>query len=106
MPDRPNVLWLTYEDTSPQFVSCYGQTPVTTSPAAKGASSMSDMASMFMRRFFIYRATASAGSFLDSGAGPDRETNSMASRMTFSFAPGRGAFSEMWRRKARAPGHP
>ena len=29
----PNVLWLTYEDTSPQFVSCYGQTPVVTTPA-------------------------------------------------------------------------
>ena len=30
--DRPNILWLTYEDTSPQFVSCYGMTPVQTSP--------------------------------------------------------------------------
>lgn len=30
---RPNILWLTYEDTSPQFVSCYGQTPVATTPA-------------------------------------------------------------------------
>ena len=33
MPDRPNILWLTYEDTSPQFVSCYGMTPVVTTPA-------------------------------------------------------------------------
>lgn len=32
MRDRPNILWLTYEDTSPQFVSCYGQTPVVTTP--------------------------------------------------------------------------
>ncbi len=32
MNDRPNILWLTYEDTSPQFVSCYGMTPVQTSP--------------------------------------------------------------------------
>lgn len=32
MPDRPNVLWLTYEDTSPQFVSTYGLSPVTTTP--------------------------------------------------------------------------
>lgn len=32
MKDRPNILWLTYEDTSPQFVSCYGQTPVVTTP--------------------------------------------------------------------------
>lgn len=30
--DRPNILWLTYEDTSPQFVSCHGMTPVVTSP--------------------------------------------------------------------------
>lgn len=30
--DRPNILWLTYEDTSPQFVSCYGMTPVQTTP--------------------------------------------------------------------------
>ncbi|MDA3798023.1 MAG: sulfatase-like hydrolase/transferase [Kiritimatiellae bacterium] len=30
MRDSPNILWLTYEDTSPQFVSCYGQTPVVT----------------------------------------------------------------------------
>ena len=22
--DRPNILWLTYEDTSPQFIGCYG----------------------------------------------------------------------------------
>ena len=29
---RPNILWLTYEDTSPQFVSCYGKTPVVTTP--------------------------------------------------------------------------
>ena len=29
---RPNILWLTYEDTSPQFVSCYGMTPVVTTP--------------------------------------------------------------------------
>ncbi len=29
---KPNILWLTYEDTSPQFVSCYGQTPVATTP--------------------------------------------------------------------------
>ena len=29
---RPNILWLTYEDTSPQFVSAYGQTPVVTTP--------------------------------------------------------------------------
>ncbi len=33
MPDRPNILWLTYEDTSPQFVSCYGMTGMTTTPA-------------------------------------------------------------------------
>lgn len=32
MPERPNILWLTYEDTSPQFVSCYGMTPVATTP--------------------------------------------------------------------------
>ena len=32
MNDKPNILWLTYEDTSPQFVSCYGQTPVVTTP--------------------------------------------------------------------------
>lgn len=32
MPQKPNILWLTYEDTSPQFVSCYGQTPVVTTP--------------------------------------------------------------------------
>jgi arylsulfatase A-like enzyme len=30
--DRPNILWLTYEDTSPQFVSCYGRTTVATTP--------------------------------------------------------------------------
>jgi arylsulfatase A-like enzyme len=30
--DRPNILWLTYEDTSPQFVSCYGMTRVQTTP--------------------------------------------------------------------------
>lgn len=24
--DRPNILWLTYEDTSPQFIGCYGNT--------------------------------------------------------------------------------
>ena len=29
---QPNILWITYEDTSPQFVSCYGMTPVTTTP--------------------------------------------------------------------------
>lgn len=22
--NRPNMLWLTYEDTSPQFIGCYG----------------------------------------------------------------------------------
>ena len=33
MNDRPNILWLTYEDTSPQFVSCYGMTDVVTTPA-------------------------------------------------------------------------
>lgn len=32
MDDRPNILWLTYEDTSPQFVSCYGMTGVETTP--------------------------------------------------------------------------
>ena len=32
MQQKPNILWLTYEDTSPQFVSCYGQTPVVTTP--------------------------------------------------------------------------
>lgn len=32
MNDKPNILWLTYEDTSPQFVSCYGHTPVLTTP--------------------------------------------------------------------------
>jgi len=32
MARRPNVLWLTYEDTSPQFVSCYGMTQTTTTP--------------------------------------------------------------------------
>jgi arylsulfatase A-like enzyme len=26
MSKKPNILWLTYEDTSPQFVSCYGET--------------------------------------------------------------------------------
>ena len=29
---RPNILWLTYEDTSPHFIGCYGnkeaKTPV------------------------------------------------------------------------------
>lgn len=24
--DRPNILWLTYEDTSPQYIGCYGDT--------------------------------------------------------------------------------
>ena len=33
MNDRPNILWLTYEDTSPQFVSCYGMTGLVTTPA-------------------------------------------------------------------------
>ena len=33
MADRPNILWLTYEDTSPQFVSCYGMTRAPTTPA-------------------------------------------------------------------------
>jgi len=32
MQEHPNILWLTCEDTSPQFVSCYGKTPVTTTP--------------------------------------------------------------------------
>jgi arylsulfatase A-like enzyme len=32
MSDRPNILWLTYEDTSPQFVSCYGMTRRVTTP--------------------------------------------------------------------------
>ena len=30
--ENPNILWLTYEDTSPQFIGCYGneeaKTPV------------------------------------------------------------------------------
>ena len=30
--DRPNILWVTFEDTSPQFIGCYGnkdaRTPV------------------------------------------------------------------------------
>lgn len=33
MTDRPNILWLTYEDTSPQFVSCYGMTRALTTPS-------------------------------------------------------------------------
>lgn len=33
MSDRPNILWLTFEDTSPQFVSCYGMTRAATTPA-------------------------------------------------------------------------
>ncbi len=24
VPDKPNVLWITFEDTSPQFIGCYG----------------------------------------------------------------------------------
>lgn len=38
--DRPNILWLTFEDTSPEFVGCYGnkaaQTPVMDQLAAEG----------------------------------------------------------------------
>jgi len=30
--NHPNILWLTYEDTSPQFVSCYGMTKAETTP--------------------------------------------------------------------------
>lgn len=37
---KPNILWITFEDTSPQFVGCYGnknaKTPVMDSLAAKG----------------------------------------------------------------------
>lgn len=37
---RPNILWLTYEDTSPQFIGCYGnkeaKTPVMDGLAAEG----------------------------------------------------------------------
>lgn len=38
--DRPNILWLTYEDTSPHFIGCYGnetaKTPVMDELAADG----------------------------------------------------------------------
>lgn len=38
--DRPNILWLTIEDTSPQFIGCYGNTrantPVIDSLAGEG----------------------------------------------------------------------
>lgn len=36
---KPNILWITYEDTSPQFIGCYGSkisTPVIDSLARKG----------------------------------------------------------------------
>lgn len=39
-PDRPNILWLTFEDTSPEFIGCYGnkaaKTPVMDKLAAEG----------------------------------------------------------------------
>lgn len=38
--DRPNILWITFEDTSPQFIGCYGnkeaKTPVIDQLAAEG----------------------------------------------------------------------
>jgi arylsulfatase A-like enzyme len=38
--DRPNILWLTFEDTSPEFIGCYGnkvaKTPVMDKLAADG----------------------------------------------------------------------
>ncbi len=38
--DRPNILWLTFEDTSPQFIGCYGnihaETPVMDKLAEQG----------------------------------------------------------------------
>lgn len=38
--DRPNILWLTFEDTSPQFIGCYGdpyaETPVMDKMAENG----------------------------------------------------------------------
>ncbi|WP_018620058.1 sulfatase-like hydrolase/transferase [Spirosoma luteum] len=38
--DRPNILWLTFEDTSPEFIGCYGngvaKTPVMDRLAAEG----------------------------------------------------------------------
>jgi arylsulfatase A-like enzyme len=38
--DRPNILWLTYEDTSPEFIGCYGnetaKTPFIDFMAAEG----------------------------------------------------------------------
>ncbi|MEJ7769455.1 MAG: sulfatase, partial [Chitinophagaceae bacterium] len=38
---RPNILWITYEDTSPEFIGCYGnkeaRTPVIDSLARNGA---------------------------------------------------------------------
>ena len=38
--ERPNILWLTFEDTSPQFIGCYGdkhaETPVMDLMAAQG----------------------------------------------------------------------
>lgn len=38
--DRPNILWLTFEDTSPEFIGCYGnkvaKTPVMDKLAAEG----------------------------------------------------------------------
>ncbi len=37
-PSRPNILWLTYEDTSPQFIGCYGDTNART-PIIDGLAS-------------------------------------------------------------------
>ncbi|WP_417444502.1 sulfatase [Joostella sp.] len=38
--DRPNILWITFEDTSPQFIGCYGnkdaETPVMDKIASQG----------------------------------------------------------------------
>ena len=38
--ERPNILWLTFEDTSPQFIGCYGdenaETPVMDFMAEQG----------------------------------------------------------------------
>lgn len=38
--DRPNILWITFEDTSPQFIGCYGnenaETPVIDIMASEG----------------------------------------------------------------------
>ncbi|MCM5664061.1 sulfatase family protein [Galbibacter mesophilus] len=36
--DRPNILWITFEDTSPQFIGCYGNTVAETPVMDKMAS--------------------------------------------------------------------